>query len=235
MLKLNDVWASYGDRVALQGVSLELKEHQIVTVLGANGAGKSTMLRVIVGLLPTRQGQVLLDGRSLVGLRTDEIVRMGVVLVPEGRQLFTEMNVRENLLLGAYTRRDGAGVRGDMEKVLALFPALEARSEQPAGLLSGGEQQMLAIARALMAKPRVLLLDEPSGGLAPLVIDAILDVIQRLAAEESIGVLLVEQNAEAALSLAHKGYVLETGRVVLSGPAAELQADTSVRRAYLGY
>jgi branched-chain amino acid transport system ATP-binding protein len=235
VLKLNDVWASYGDRVALQGVSLELKEHQIVTVLGANGAGKSTMLRVIVGLLPTRQGQVLLDGRSLVGLRTDEIVRMGVVLVPEGRRLFTEMNVRENLLLGAYTRRDGAGVRGDIEKVLALFPALEARSEQPAGLLSGGEQQMLAIARALMAKPRVLLLDEPSGGLAPLVIDAILDVIQRLAAEESIGVLLVEQNAEVALSLAHKGYVLETGRVVLSGSAAELQADTSVRRAYLGY
>jgi branched-chain amino acid transport system ATP-binding protein len=233
LLELHDVEARYGAVKALHGVSLEIAEGEIVAVLGANGAGKTTTLRAISGTV-RRGGEIVFGGRSL-GRRTgaDEVARLGIAHVPEGRGTFSDLTVWENLRLGAYTRRDT--VPHDYDRVLRLFPRLAERREQQAGTLSGGEQQMLALARALMARPRLLLLDEPSLGLAPIVVRGIFDVLRKLNEEEGLTVLVVEQNARLALRSAHRAYVLETGRVAVAGSAAELRADDTVRKSYLGY
>ncbi len=233
MLLVNDVHTYYGNIHALKGVSLTINEGEIVTLIGANGAGKSTTLKTICGLVKPRQGTILLEGREIHRLPAHEIVALGVSQAPEGRRIFARLTVRENLEMGAFRRTDGAGIRQDMERVFALFPRLEERSRQLGGTLSGGEQQMLAIGRALMARPRVLLLDEPSMGLAPLLVEEIFRVIRQLN-DEGTTILLVEQNALMALSVASRGYVLETGQVVLSGAAASLRKDPQVRQAYLG-
>jgi branched-chain amino acid transport system ATP-binding protein len=233
LLELHDVEARYGPVKALHGVSLEVAEGELVAVLGANGAGKTTTLRAISGTV-RRGGEVVFGGKRL-GRRVgaDEVARLGIAHVPEGRGTFSELTVWENLRLGAYTRRDT--VPHDYDRVLRLFPRLAERRGQQAGTLSGGEQQMLALARALMARPRLLLLDEPSLGLAPLVVRGIFDVLRKLNEEEGLTALVVEQNARLALRSAHRAYVLETGRVAVAGSAAELRADESVRRSYLGY
>jgi branched-chain amino acid transport system ATP-binding protein len=233
VLTLDDVHARYGRIEVLKGVSLEVPRGAIVAVLGANGAGKTTMLRVIAGLLPARGGRVAFDNAPLTGLRPDRIVRRGISMVPETRELFLEMTVEENLEMGAFTRRDRAGVHADFDTAFQLFPRLAERRSQPAGTLSGGEQQMVAIARALMARPRLLLLDEPSLGLAPAIVDEIFDRIEQIN-REGMSVLLVEQNARMALDVAEHGYVIETGRVVLQGSARELAADPVVQASYLG-
>ncbi|MGZ4352998.1 MAG: ABC transporter ATP-binding protein [Gaiellaceae bacterium] len=233
LLELHDVEARYGAIKALHGISLEVAEGEIVAVLGANGAGKTTTLRAISGTV-RRGGEVVFGGRRL-GRRAgaDEVARLGIAHVPEGRGTFSELTVWENLRLGAYTRRDT--VPHDYDRVLRLFPRLGERRAQQAGTLSGGEQQMLALARALMARPRLLLLDEPSLGLAPLVVRGIFDVLRKLNDEEGLTVLVVEQNARLALRSADRAYVLETGRVAVAGSAAELRADDTVRKSYLGY
>jgi len=235
VLRLHNVTAAYGPIVALRGVSLEVEEGTVVALLGANGAGKTTTLRVISGLLRPQAGTVEYDGVRLDRLSPDRIVALGIVQVPEGRQLFTQLTVRENLELGAYLRRDRAGIRQDLERVFSYFPILAERQRQAAGSLSGGEQQMLAIGRALMARPRLLLLDEPSLGLAPLVTREIFQIVRTINQEEKITVLLVEQNVRLALDIASKGYVLETGRIVLSDTAERLRENEEVRRSYLGY
>ncbi len=235
MLRLRDVTAAYGPVVALHQVSLEVEEKAVVALLGANGAGKTTTLRVISGLLRPRSGVVEYDGLQLHTLSPDRIVSLGIVHVPEGRQLFTQLTVLENLELGAYLRRDRAGIRRDLEKVFQYFPILAERRRQHAGSLSGGEQQMLAIGRALMARPRLLLLDEPSLGLAPMITREIFQIIRAINQEEGISVLLVEQNVRLALDISKKGYVLETGRIVLADTAEGLRANEEVRRSYLGY
>ena len=233
-LELEDVWTYYGPIPALRGVSLRVGEGEVVAVLGPNGAGKTTLLRTISGLLRPRRGSIALDGRRMERGSPARMVRLGVVQVPEGRQLFPELTVLENLKMGAYTRRDGHGIRKDLERVFALFPVLKERSRQPAGTLSGGEQQMLAIARGLMARPKVLLLDEPSLGLAPALVTQLFRTIQELNQKEGLTVLLAEQNARQALRVAHRAYVLELGRVALEGSAQELQRDERVRQRYLG-
>ncbi|HEY8368298.1 MAG TPA: ABC transporter ATP-binding protein [Thermodesulfobacteriota bacterium] len=233
LLEVRGLEVAYGAIPAVKGVDLEVRPGEIVAVIGANGAGKTTMLAAISGLLAPRAGTVRFEGRSLAGRRADEIVRAGVVHVPEGRAILTRLTVAENLALGAYTRRDRDGVAGDLESTLARFPVLRERARQLAGTLSGGEQQMLAIGRALMARPKLLLLDEPSTGLAPLVVAEIFEMVARIRAEGT-AVLLVEQNARQALRIADRAYVLETGRVVMAGPAAELAESPEVRRAYLG-
>ena len=235
MLRLEGVTAAYGPIVALRGVSLAVEPGTVVTLLGANGAGKTSTLRVISGLLRPQAGTVEYDGVRLDRLSPDRIVRLGIVQVPEGRQLFAQLTVRENLELGAYLRRDRAGIRQDLERVFSYFPILAERQRQAAGSLSGGEQQMLAIGRGLMARPRLLLLDEPSLGLAPLVTREIFRIIHAINEQEGLTVLLVEQNARLALDIARKGYVLETGRVVLSDLADNLRRNEEVRRSYLGY
>ncbi len=235
MLRLEGVTAAYGPIVALRGVSLAVEPGTVVTLLGANGAGKTSTLRVISGLLRPQAGTVEYDGVRLDRLSPDRIVRLGIVQVPEGRQLFAQLTVRENLELGAYLRRDRAGIRQDLERVFSYFPILAERQRQAAGSLSGGEQQMLAIGRGLMARPRLLLLDEPSLGLAPLVTREIFRIIRTINEREGLTVLLVEQNARLALDIARKGYVLETGRVVLSDLAENLRRNEEVRRSYLGY
>lgn len=234
MLRLETVSAAYGQRVALQGVSMQVSENAIVALLGANGAGKTSTLRAVLGVLPVTAGAIYYDGHRVDGLPTERLVQAGITMVPEGRRIFAEMTVLDNLRLGAYTRRNRALVNRDMEAVFHRFPLLEKRLTQRAGLLSGGEQQMLAIARALMARPRLLLLDEPSLGLAPLVVRGIFGAIQEIN-QEGVTVLLVEQNANLALEVATYAYVLETGRVVLAGLAQELRQDESIRRSYLGY
>ncbi len=234
LLSLKDLYVSYGPRVALQGVSLEVPAGSVVAILGANGAGKSSTLRAVSGLVHPGQGTIEFDGQRIEGMAPERIVQMGISQVPEGRQLFNELTVMENLRLGAYTRRDGDGVRRDLDRVFGLFPILAQRRKQAAGSLSGGEQQMLAIGRALMARPRLLLLDEPSLGLAPRVTRDIFDIIRTIH-EEGITVLVVEQNARLALEIAAFGYVLETGRVVLADTAANLRENEAVRRSYLGY
>ena len=233
MLELHQVQACYGRIQALSEVSLRVAEGEIVTLIGANGAGKSTTLMAICGLLAIQSGDIRLAGKSLRGMKPNEIVTLGVVQVPEGRRIFPQMSVLENLQLGAYLRRDREGVRRDLDHVLELFPILARRRQQPGGTLSGGEQQMLAISRALMARPRLLLLDEPSLGLAPLVIRQIFEIIRRIN-RDGTTVFLVEQNANQALKLAHRGYVLENGRVVLADTAEKLLNDEAVKRAYLG-
>ncbi|MFO7265545.1 MAG: ABC transporter ATP-binding protein [Limnochordales bacterium] len=233
MLVIDSIVTHYGPVEALKGISLEVREGEIVTLIGANGAGKSTTLRTISGLVRPTSGSIKYQGRELTALPPERIVAMGIAHVPEGRRVFPMMTVLENLELGAFTRKDAAGVRQDMEFVFSLFPRLAERRKQLAGTMSGGEQQMLAIARALMARPRLLLLDEPSMGLAPRIVESIFEVIQDIN-RQGTTVLLVEQNAHLALSIAHRGYVLETGRIVLSGTARSLLENEAVRRAYLG-
>ena len=233
MLSFQDVHASYGSVLALQGVSLEVAEGEVVALLGANGAGKSSTLRTISGLLRPTKGTVEFEGRRIDRAAPERIVQMGISQVPEGRQTFTELSVIENLRLGAYTRRDGRAVKQDLERVYSYFPVLEERQKQQAGLLSGGEQQMLAIGRALMAKPRLLLLDEPSLGLAPMLVRDIFQIIGKINKEEGLAILVVEQDASLALGIAAHGYVLETGTVTLHDTADNLKKSDSVRRAYL--
>ncbi len=234
MLTLKDVHASYGQIAALHGVSLEVAQGQIVTVLGANGAGKSTTIRTIAGLIDSASGTIEFEGRQILGLSPDRIVKLGISVVPEGRQLFGELTVRDNLILGAYTRSDGAEIRRQMERVLSYFPVLSERINVWAHLLSGGEQQMLAIGRALMARPRLLVLDEPSLGLAPILVQELFAMIKNLSDAEGISVLLAEQNATQAVGIANHGYVLEVGKVVLEDTAKNLLDNEMVRRAYLG-
>jgi len=233
MLELRDVHSYYGHIHALKGISLSVEKGEIVTLIGANGAGKTTTLRTISGLLHPRHGSIWLEGERLDGLPPEIIVRRGVGQSPEGRQIFPRLTVMENLEMGAYTRNDKEGIRRDLEHVFGLFPRLAERRNQPGGTLSGGEQQMLAIGRALMSRPRVLLLDEPSMGLAPLLVETIFSIIRELN-REGTTILLVEQNAAKALAIAHRGYVIETGHIVLSDNAANLRQNDLVRKAYLG-
>ncbi len=232
MLELIDLQVAYGNILALKGVSLRVEDGELVTLIGSNGAGKSTTLRAISGLLRPKTGQMRYGGQALDRLQAHEIVRLGISHCPEGRRVFPGLSVAENLRLGAAQRRDGDVAR-DAERMYDLFPRLRERRSQSAGTLSGGEQQMLAIARALMSRPRLLLLDEPSLGLAPLVVAAIFDVIADLK-KQGVTILLVEQNARLALNIADRAYVLETGRVTLSGPAVELKLDPQVEATYLG-
>ena len=232
MLEVENLQVYYGEIQALKGISLQVRRGEIVALLGNNGAGKTTTLKTISGLLRPRAGRVLLEQEPIHRLPPHETVARGVAHAPEGRRVFNRLTVRENLEMGAYLRRD-AGVREDLDRVFTLFPRLQERRLQVAGTLSGGEQQMLAIGRALMARPRVLMLDEPSMGLAPLVVEQIFETIARIN-REGTAILLVEQNAAVALTVAHRGYVLETGRISLSGTAAELHEHPDVRRAYLG-
>ena len=234
MLQIKDVHVSYGQVPALHGVSLQVPKGQIVAVLGANGAGKSTTIRAVAGLLPASAGSIEFEGREITGLSPDRVVRLGISVVPEGRQLFGEMTVLENLRLGAYTRAKGPEFRQRMEQVISYFPVLGERLTLWSHLLSGGEQQMLAIGRALMAGPRLLLLDEPSFGLAPVLVQDMFSRIKNLSEAEGITVLLAEQAANLAVSIAAYGYVLEAGRVVLEDTAQNLLDNEEVRGAYLG-
>jgi len=232
MLEVQDLHVYYGKIHALKGISFRVAEGEIVTLLGNNGAGKTTTLRTLSGLLAPRTGDVRLDDTSLLETAAHDVVRRGITHVPEGRRIFNRLSVLENLNMGAYTRSDGA-IDEDMERVFSVFPRLKERRTQVAGTLSGGEQQMLAIGRALMAKPRLLLLDEPSMGLAPVLVEQIFETVRTIN-EQGVTILLVEQNAAMALSIAIRGYVLETGHIALEGRAAELADNPEVRRAYLG-
>ncbi len=232
MLQIEDLDVFYGQVHALKGVGLEVRSGEIVAILGNNGAGKTTTLRSVSGLLTPRRGRIALEGEALAGVPPHEIVRRGIGHVPEGRRIFNRLTVRENLMMGAYLRKD-EGVPADLQRVFTLFPVLHERLGQVAGTLSGGEQQMLAIGRALMASPRLLLLDEPSMGLAPVVVERIFETILDIN-RQGTTILLVEQNAAMALTIAHRGYVLETGTIALSGTAAQLAENPEVRRAYLG-
>lgn len=233
LLEIKNLSAFYGGIQALKGVSFGIHKGEIVTLIGANGAGKSTTLRAISGLVRPKEGEILLEGQSLKGVPPHEVVRRGVSQAPEGRKIFANLTVRENLELGAYLRRDKAAIAADMEKVFILFPRLQERIRQNAGTLSGGEQQMLAIGRAMMSNPRLLLLDEPSLGLAPLLVKAIFEVIKEIN-QKGTTILLVEQNANLALRIAHRGYVLETGRIILTDTAKNLLNNAEVKKAYLG-
>lgn len=233
MLKIENLSVHYGGIHALQGISLEVPAGKIVTLIGANGAGKSTTLNTIVGLVKSSSGSVLFEGKEILGQPTKNLVEQGLVLVPEGRRIFPNLTVQENLTLGAYARTDLESVEKDRERVFILFPRLKERIKQKAGTLSGGEQQMLAVGRALMSKPKVLMMDEPSLGLAPIVMGMIFDIIKEINST-GVTVLLVEQNAKAALEAADLAYVLETGRITLSGTGKDLLADDRVRKAYLG-
>jgi branched-chain amino acid transport system ATP-binding protein len=234
LLEVKELSAGYGSTPVLHGVALEVAAGGITTVLGANGAGKTTLLRALCGMIKP-VGQIRLQGKAINGRATEDIVRLGVAHVPDGRGTFVDLTTEENLKLGAYTRRDRKGVAEDFERVFAYFPRLQERRHQQAGTLSGGEQQMLAISRALMLRPRLLLLDEPSFGLAPLVVQDIFRIMRRINQQEGVSMLLVEQNATLALDLADHVYLLETGRVVVSGPSSVIRNDEAVRRSYLGY
>ncbi|MEK4094307.1 ABC transporter ATP-binding protein [Viridibacillus sp. FSL H8-0110] len=233
MLKVNDINVYYGNIQALKGVSLEVNEGEIVTLIGANGAGKSTLLKTLSGLLKPKQGTIEYLGSSIAGKQAQSIVKSGISHVPEGRRVFANMTVEENLELGAYLRKDKGGIAKDLQRVFELFPRLLERRKQQSGTLSGGEQQMLAMGRAIMAKPKLLLLDEPSMGLAPLMVKTIFSIVKEIN-KEGTTILLVEQNAHMALSVADRAYVIETGRVVLSGTAKELKETEQVKAAYLG-
>ena len=233
MLELHDVHSFYGNIEALKGISMTVEQGEIVTLIGANGAGKTTTLRTITGLVKPRQGKVILEGEDLAPYKPHEIVYKGVSMVPEGRGIFARLTVAENLDLGAFIRNDKAGIKEDLERVYELFPRLKERRNQVAGTLSGGEQQMLAIGRALMARPRLLLLDEPSMGLAPVLVETIFDTIVEIN-KQGTTVLLVEQNALMALSIAHRGYVLRTGEIVLADTAENLRNNEMVQKTYLG-
>lgn len=233
MLKVDGINVYYGNIQALKGVSLEVNEGEIVTLIGANGAGKSTLLKTLSGLLKPKQGTIEYLGNTIAKKQAQSIVKAGISHVPEGRRVFSNMTVEENLDLGAYLRNDRQGIAKDLARVFELFPVLLARRKQSAGTLSGGEQQMLAMGRAIMAKPKLLLLDEPSMGLAPLMVKTIFEIIKEIN-EAGTTILLVEQNAHMALSIADRAYVIETGKVVISGDAKELQASPEVKAAYLG-
>ncbi|HEX6442615.1 MAG TPA: ABC transporter ATP-binding protein [Stellaceae bacterium] len=234
MLEVRQLCAFYGDNQALHGLDFALDEGDIVTLLGANGAGKTTTLRALCGMVRL-SGAIRFDGKSLLGRATEDIVRLGIAHVPEGRGTFVRMTVEENLQLGAMVRRGRAAIAGDIEQVYAHFPRLKERRAQTAGTLSGGEQQMLAVGRALMLRPRLMLLDEPSFGLAPLIVEELFEILRRLNRELGVAMLIVEQNAALALDLAEHAYLLETGRIVMAGPASEIGKDEAVRRSYLGY
>lgn len=234
MLEISNLHVSYGAIRALHGVSLKVEAGQIVTLIGCNGAGKSTTLRAVSGLAKASEGSITFEGRPLRGMKAHDIVRLGVVHAPEGRGIFANLTVDENLAMGAYIRKDPAGVKADREKVLTLFPRVRERLTQRAGTLSGGEQQMVAIARAMLTRPRLLLLDEPSLGLAPQVVQTIFRVIREINAAGTT-ILLVEQNAAMALRIAHRAYVLEVGRIAMEGQASVLAASDEVRKVYLGH
>jgi branched-chain amino acid transport system ATP-binding protein len=233
LLKLDNVKTYYGNIRALKGISLEVSEGEIVCLIGGNGAGKSTTLMTISGVLTPEEGEVLYQDRAIAGVRPDHIVQMGICQVPEGRMIFPLLTVTENLDLGAYLRKDRDGIKEDFERVFELFPVLRERAKQAGGTLSGGEQQMLAIGRALMARPKLLLLDEPSLGLAPILVDTIFDIIRQIN-EQGTTILLVEQNAQLALQFSHRGYVIETGEIALADTSAELLKNEQVKKAYLG-
>jgi branched-chain amino acid transport system ATP-binding protein len=234
LLEVNDLHAQYGPTRVLHGIAFAVEEGGITTILGANGAGKTTTLRAVCGMVRT-QGQISLGGVRIEGKATESIVRLGVAHVPDGRGTFVNLSVEENLRLGAYTRRDKAGVADDFERIFGYFPRLKERRRQQAGLLSGGEQQMLAVSRALMLRPRLLLLDEPSFGLAPLIVQELFEILRAINQTSRVSMLLVEQNASLALKLADHAYLLETGRVVISGTAEAIRSDEAIRRSYLGY
>lgn len=233
MLKLDNINLYYGAIHALKDISIEVEKGQIVTLIGANGAGKTSTLRAISGLNPIKSGSIEFNGKILKNIPAFQLVKMGISMVPEGRRIFANLTVMENLELGAYIRKDSKAVKSDYNRIFQLFPRLLERKNQVAGTLSGGEQQMLAIGRALMSKPEILLMDEPSMGLAPIIVKDIFNIIKEINGE-GVTVLLVEQNAHMALSIAHKAYVLETGRIILSGDADKLLNDESVKSAYLG-
>ncbi len=234
LLQVEGISASYGNISALHNVSLNVPNGAIIALLGANGAGKSTTLNVISRIVTPTSGTVRFDGHDIHSLSTDEIVRRGIVQVPEGREIFRDMSIRENLEMGAYTRRDRNGVAADIDNMCEIFPRLRERFSQKAATLSGGEQQMLATARAMMARPRMILLDEPSMGLAPLVVEQIFNTVQRLNREQGMTILLVEQNVKLALAVSSYAYILENGEVVLEGKSEDLQNDEGIQRAYLG-
>lgn len=233
MLEVKTLHTYYGNIHALKGISLHVEQGEVVTLIGSNGAGKTTTLRTIQGLLRPRQGKIIFEGKALESLPAREIVRLGISQSPEGRLIFPRMTVLENLEMGAFCRNDSLGIKSDKEKALNLFPRLRERISQKAGTLSGGEQQMLAIARAMMARPRLLLLDEPSMGLAPMLVNQIFSIVRDIN-EQGTTILLVEQNARMALKVAHRGYVLQTGQIVVEGTASELESNETVRKAYLG-
>jgi branched-chain amino acid transport system ATP-binding protein len=234
ILEVEAIHSFYGNIHALKGVSLTVEQGEIVTLIGANGAGKSTTLRTISGLMKPRKGKVSFEGEDLLPYKPHEIVKKGIAMVPEGRRIFAQLTVSENLDMGAFIREDRDGVANDLERVFTLFPRLKERRSQVAGTLSGGEQQMLATARAMMARPRMMLMDEPSMGLAPVLVEAIFDTIQRINKEEGTTVLLVEQNALMALSIANRGYVLQTGEILISDTAENLKQNEMVQKSYLG-
>lgn len=234
MLELQSVRTYYGNIQALKGIDLVINRGEIITLIGANGAGKSTTLMSISGVVPPKSGEILLDGQSIVGVDPDKIVSFGISQVPEGRRIFPHLTVRENLDLGALLRNDKEGIRRDLEYVYSLFPILAERRGQAGGTLSGGEQQMLAISRALMARPKLLLLDEPSLGLAPLIVQQIFEIIAQVNSENGTTIFLVEQNANQALKVAHRGYVMENGRITLADTAERLLSNDDVKNAYLG-
>jgi len=234
MLELQNIQAGYGNILAIKDIDLEINAGEIITLIGANGAGKSTTLMTICGIVPSRSGKIFFENQEIQHKEPDEIVRMGICQVPEGRHIFPQLTVQENLDMGAFLRRDKKEIKRDIDYVFSLFPILAERRGQDGGTLSGGEQQMLAMSRALMARPRLLLLDEPSMGLAPLVIRQIFEIIKQINAENRTTIFLVEQNANQALHIAHRGYVIENGRIVFSGKAEELLKNTDIQKAYLG-
>ncbi len=234
MLKLDKIETYYGNIQALKGISIEVADGEIVTLIGANGAGKTTTLMSISGVVPARSGRITLDGKDITGKNPDDIVPMGIIQVPEGRRIFPDLTVAENLDMGAFLRKDKEQIKRDIEYVYELFPILSRRRNQRGGTLSGGEQQMLAISRALMAKPRILLLDEPSLGLAPIIVRQIFDIVKKINEEQGTTVFLVEQNANLALKIAHKGYVMETGRITMADTCENLLKNDEVQKAYLG-
>ncbi len=234
MLKLEKINTFYGPIQALFDVSIEVNQGEIITLLGANGAGKTTTLMSICGVVPPLSGKIIFEGKEITGLSTDKIVSMGIVQVPEGRLIFPRLTVLENLEMGAYLRRDKKGIKKDLEYVFNIFPILAERKNQKGGTLSGGEQQMLAIARALMARPKLLLMDEPSLGLAPLIIQQIFDIIKMINKENKTTIFLVEQNAHQALKIAHRGYVMENGRIVMQDSTENLLNNEDIKKAYLG-
>ncbi|MBN8872296.1 MAG: ABC transporter ATP-binding protein [Rhodospirillales bacterium] len=234
LLRVDGIQTFYGPIQAVRGVSLDVAPGQIVTVLGANGAGKTTVLRTISGVLDPEHGQILFEGRNIASMPPDQVMKLGICHVPEGRETFPFLTVKENLMMGAYTRRDTAGINQDLELCYEYFPRLKERQHQRAGLLSGGEQQMMAISRALMGRPKLLLLDEPSLGLSPLLVQQIFGIIKRINQEQGVAILLVEQNAHIALKTAHFGYVLEVGRIVTADPCETLMQRADIQEFYLG-
>lgn len=233
MLRIENLVAGYGGIEALKGISLDVNEGKIVTLIGANGAGKSTTLRSIVGLVKPKGGSIIYNNKNILNLKTQNIVKEGIVLVPEGRRVFSNLTVLENLKIGAFARSDEKNIKEDMEWIYSLFPRLKERTWQLSGTLSGGEQQMLAIGRALMSRPKLLMMDEPSLGLAPLIVKELFEIIKEIN-KQGVTILLIEQNANAALHIADSGYVMETGRITMMGTGAELLKDENVKKAYLG-